>query len=385
MTTTRAQRRRRASRRVRARRTLIAALAVALIAGAVTAFALTRSEAPTPDVDVAAPATPSATPTPSPTPTPLTPAQKLLAGATDPHACAVSFAGDGIALDPLLQSEGSRYQSLPIPRAAGRVFAGWYDTAADAGALTTAARLNGADLVSCTAHERVLHAGWTTPERNAAEDAGIPILMYHQFTQKPEGEDNWLRGNYVYVPDFDAQMAHIQQGAFYLPTWDEISAFIDGALFLPRHSVVITDDDADSTWLQWAAPIVAQRQLMTTSFVITSARTEPTPNPFVLQRSHTHDMHRAGPNGKGRMVNDDAAAIAADLEQSAAILGAKEVVAYPFGHYDETTKQGVRQAGFELGRTIEPGYVRIGTDKLALPVIRINYGTTVDELAAKIG
>ncbi len=124
---------------------------------------------------------------------------------------------------------------------------------------------------------------------------------------------------------------------------------------------------------------------MTTSFVITSARTEPTPNPFVLQRSHTHDMHRAGPNGKGRMVNDDAAAIAADLEQSAAILGAKEVVAYPFGHYDETTKQGVRQAGFELGRTIEPGYVRIGTDKLALPVIRINYGTTVDELAAKIG
>ncbi len=134
-----------------------------------------------------------------------------------------------------------------------------------------------------------------------------------------------------------------------------------------------------------AAPIVGDRKLLTTSFVITSARTEGTPNPFVLQRSHTHDMHRAGANGKGRMVNEDADTIAADLERSAQILGAKEVVAYPFGHYNDTTKEGLRRAGFELGRTIEHGYVRIGTDKLALPVIRVNYGMTVDDLKKEIG
>lgn len=386
MTTTRAARRRRASRRVRARRTLVATVAVALIAGAVTAFALTRGPAAV-DETTAASGTPtsSPTPTPTPTPTPLTAAERLLATTSDPNACAVSFAGDGIALDPELQTRGVRYAALPLPRAEGRVFAGWYPTVADAQALTLSARVNGADLVSCTGREQVLHAGWTTPEANAAEDAGIPILMYHQFTQKPEGEDGWLRGNYAYVGDFDAQMAHIQESGFYLPTWDELSAFIDGRLFLPKHSVIITDDDADSSWLELAAPIVDARHLLTTSFVITSSRTEPTPNGFVLQRSHTHDMHRAGANGKGRMVNDDADTIAADLEQSAQILGAKEVVAYPFGHYNDTTKEGVRRAGFELGRTIEPGYVRIGTDKLALPVIRVNYGMTVDDLKAEIG
>jgi hypothetical protein len=85
------------------------------------------------------------------------------------------------------------------------------------------------------------------------------------------------------------------------------------------------------------------------------------------------------------MVNWTADEIAADLEASAAVLGAKEVVAYPFGHYNETTKQGVKEAGFELGRTIEPGYVTIGTDKLALPVIRINYGMNVDAVAGLIG
>ena len=125
--------------------------------------------------------------------------------------------------------------------------------------------------------------------------------------------------------------------------------------------------------------------MLTTSFVITVFRSAPTPNAFVLQRSHTHDMHRAGANGKGLMVNLSAAEIASDLETSATILGAKEVVAYPFGHYNDTTKQGVAQAGFELGRTIEPGYVSIGTDKLALPVVRINYGMGLDTVAKLIG
>lgn len=384
MTITRAQHRRRVSRRTRARRTLVAAVAVVLIAGGVTAFALTRDPAASPLADAPSSSdSPSATPTP--TPTPLTAAEQLLATTTDAKACAVSFQGDGISIAPALQTEGTRYQALPIPRSDGRVFAGWYATPADAAAMTLPARLNGADLVSCTHREQTLYAGWTTPAANEAENAGIPILMYHQFTRNPEGEDNWLRLNYAYVGDFDAQMAYIQESGFYLPTWDELSAFIDGRLFLPKHSVIITDDDADSSWLELAAPIVDARKLLTTSFVITSARTEPTPNPWVLQRSHTHDMHRAGANGKGRMVNEDADTIAADLEKSAEILGAKEVVAYPFGHYDDTTKEGVRKAGFELGRTIEPGYVRIGTDKLALPVVRMNYGMKVDDLKEYIG
>ncbi|MCJ1706205.1 polysaccharide deacetylase family protein [Microbacterium sp. VKM Ac-2923] len=383
MTVTRAEHRRRTSRRVRLRRTVVATLAIVLIGGGVTAFALTRGPSAAPTAETVSSSEP--TPSPTPTPTPRSPAEELLASATDPKACAVSFTGDGIALGPQLQSEDLRYDALPLPRTDGRVFAGWYATAADASSLNTAERVNGADLVTCTERQRTLFAGWTTPEANQAEDTELPILMYHQFTQKPEGEDNWLRGNYAYIGDFDAQMAHIQEGAFYLPTWDEVSAFIDGALFLPKRSVVITDDDADSTWLELAAPIVDGRNLLTTSFVITSARTEPTPNRFVMQRSHTHDMHRAGANGKGRMVNDDADTIAADLETSAQILGAKEVIAYPFGHYDDTAKEGVRRAGFDLARGIEPGYVRIGTDKLALPVVRIDYGMTVEDLQAKIG
>lgn len=316
---------------------------------------------------------------------PLTPAQQLVADDGDPHACAVTFSGDGIALDLQLQYQESLYAGLPIPAQDGRVFAGWYPSVADAEAQNTAARVNGADLVVCTDNEVELFGAWTTPEANAAADVQVPILMYHQFTANPEGESGWLRGNYAYIGDFDAHMNHIATTGFYLPTWDELSAFIDGRLSLPARSVIITDDDADQSWFDLAVPVIDQYKLLSTSFMITAARQDPAPSPYVLRRSHTHDMHQAGENGKGRMVNWTADQIAADLNTSGDVLGVREVIAYPYGHYNDTAKQGVAQAGYEMARTIEPGYVEIGTDKFALPVVRIDYGMGLESLIKRIG
>jgi hypothetical protein len=330
-----------------------------------------------------APSTPAATVTPSPTA--LSPAEALLATTTDPNACAVTFAGDGITDAPQLQTQGARYAGLPIPARPGLVFAGWYPTPEAAVATDAVARVNGADLVACTDRQATLHGAWTSPDAVAAADVAVPILMYHQFTANPAGVDGWLKLNYIYTGDFDAQMAYLADNHFYLPTWDELSAFIDGRLSLPEHSVIITDDDADQTWLDLGVPIIDRHALLATSFVITRWRTDPTPSLYVQQRSHTHDMHDPGANGDGRMVNWTADEIAADMATSATIVGAAEVMAYPFGHYNDTAKEGLRRAGFEMARTIEQGYVRRGTDKLALPCIRMNYGTTLDQFIAAVG
>jgi hypothetical protein len=127
------------------------------------------------------------------------------------------------------------------------------------------------EAAACTAHQQTLYGAWTTTDAVAAAKARVPILMYHQFTAKPEGESGWLRGNYSYIEDYRAQMQYIKDQSFYLPTWDELSAFIDGALYLPDHAVIITDDDADPSWLTMASPINEQLQLMATSFVITGS------------------------------------------------------------------------------------------------------------------
>ena len=376
------------SARVRRRRRLATFLAaIVLIAGVVTTvsvLALTRGgEAPVAD-ESEAPAT--TTPPPAPASDDQTPAQQLLASTDDPEACAVSFQGDAVVDAPMLQTQGQLFSGLPVPQRDGFVFAGWYATPEDAAAFAIPSRVNGSEPVACTDQETTLYASWKTPEENAAENARIPILMYHQFTPKPEGEDNWLRGNYAYIGDFDAHMNHIATTGFYLPTWDELSAFIDGRLFLPAHSVIITDDDCDITWLEMGMPVVIEDQLLTTAFCITVDGTGPSPSMYVQQRSHTHNMHSAGANGQGRIVNWTIPEIVADMETSATVLGGvKQVMAYPFGHYNDNAKEGLRQAGYEMARTIEPGYVTIGTDKLALPTIRINYGMGLNALIGLIG
>jgi len=394
-TRSRTQRHQRIQQRRRRAFIVFAALSLAAMAAILTTHAVldggTSADAREPSGTVsgaassAAESTSAPTPTPTPTPTPLTAAEELLLTTDDPNACAVSFAGDGIDLAPMLQTVGQRYAALPIPDLAGSVFAGWYTSPADASSFAVPARVNGADLVSCTDRELTLYGAFQTAEAAAAVDVGVPILMYHQFTTRPEGEDGWLKGNYAYIEDVRQHWDHIATTGFYLPTWDELDAFIDGRLVLPERSVIITDDDADATWFDLAVPIADEDRLLTTSFVITSARQEATPSVWVQQRSHTHDMHTAGDNGAGRMVNWTAEQITADLEQSATILGAKEVIAYPFGHHDERSKAGVAAAGFDLAVTIEHGYVHVGADKLALPRVRINYGTTLDDLIALIG
>ncbi|TQJ30616.1 polysaccharide deacetylase [Microbacterium sp. SLBN-146] len=377
----------RATSRRRRRSAVIAIIvsATVLVGGAAAAFAMSRASVPTTaSVAVGETATPAPA-TPSPTPTPLTPQEQLLASTDDPAACVVTFAGEGVTDAPQLQTQGTLYAGLPIPASDGRVFAGWYTTPEDAAGSAIAGRVNGADMVACTDQQITLHGAWKTPEENAAENARIPILMYHQFTAKPEGEAGWLRGNYAYIGDFDAHMNHIATTGFYLPTWDELSAFIDGRLFLPTHSVIVTDDDADQTWFDLAVPVVDKYKVLSTSFMITAYRQDPAPSPYVLRRSHTHDMHQAGANGDGRIVNWSVPEIVADMETSAGVLGVKEVMAYPYGHYNDTAKEGLRQAGWEMARTIEPGYVTIGTDKLALPTVRINYGMGLPALINLIG
>jgi hypothetical protein len=96
-------------------------------------------------------------------------------------------------------------------------------------------------------------------------------------------------------------------------------------------------------------------------------------------------MHDPGADGRGRMVNWTAEEIADDLRTSAGVLGAAEVIAYPFGHYDDRSKQGVAQAGYEMAVTIEPGLVHAGADKLALPRMRIDYGMGLEAFVESLG
>lgn len=259
------------------------------------------------------------------------------------------------------------------PKNKTQVFAGWWDKGKNE-------RYNKSKVVKCNID---LYAHWISQEQNNAAGTGVPILMYHQFTTKIEGEPE-LTANYIYYPEFDKQLAWLKSEKFYLPDWNELDAFIDGELYLPPKSVIISDDDADASWFDLGVPIVRKYQMLSTSFVITSARTQKAPSKFIMQRSHSHDMHRAGDNTLGLITNLEVNDIKHDLLKSAKILGAKEVFAYPYGHRNEHAIQALKESGFKLAVTVDYGKVYIGADKFQLPRIRVSYGETLEEFKTSV-
>ncbi len=341
---------------------VVALLAVALVAVVATTALHAWSGSSKPET--------GATPvTETPKPTPLSPVQALLKTAVDPaKACAVSFQGDGITQAPMLQTEGVLYTGLPIPERAGSVFAGWYPTPEAAQAQVQTDRVNGSQLTACSDHQRTLYAAWTSPEQNTATAAKIPHsdvpLVHHQARRRRQ----LAARNYIYIEDFKAQMAYIASSKFYLPTWDELNAFIDGKLFLPQHSLIITDDDNEPTWFQLAVPVVTADKLLATSFVITSTRQEGSPPPPLRSPAVAYQRHaprrgqRQGPDGEPvrRRGRRRLGEVGADPRHEGS-------GRYPFGHYNSTAEEGVTKAGFPLARTTEYGMVKIGTPKLELP------------------
>ena len=95
-------------------------------------------------------------------------------------------------------------------------------------------------------------------------------------------------------------------------------------------------------------------------------------------------MHKSGGNGKGVMVNWGYNDIVQDLNNSKnKIVNHTEnnctIFCYPFGHYNDTAKKALSDTGYKLAFTVEGGRVNPNDDKLALPRVRINGNTTMEQ------
>lgn len=214
-------------------------------------------------------------------------------------------------------------------------------------------------------------------ERGELED-GLPVLMYHFFYDDEtywKQDNNWLK-----VTDFEEQLKYMREENFYFPTWDEVEDFIDGKIKLPAKSVVLTVDDGDDSFFDLAVPLLKKYKIPATSFVICewygwkyNENLE-----YVNWESHSYSMHEGGANGKGKMVNWDKDSIVEDLNKSTASLGGKATVyCYPFGHYNDTAIEALKEAKYRMAFTIEGGRVEKGDNKYLLTRVRVSDGNSL--------
>ncbi|MDR1778669.1 MAG: InlB B-repeat-containing protein [Clostridiales Family XIII bacterium] len=280
--------------------------------------------------------------------------------------------------DDLVVTAGLRYGTLPVPVKDGYIFAGWYTE--------SGARIGENSVVALTA-DTALTAHYITPDE-VNEAWGLPVFMYHYLYDPAQGETS-ADSNHLNLNLFKQHLAYLKENDFYYPTWNEVYAYVMGVMTLPEKSVVLTSDDAAESFFRLYAPAVEEYGGYATSFMVTYqfdaefVRANTTQN--IIFRSHTHDMHRAGADGKGRIMTLSHDEIVADLTTSGTVLMENDVLAYPFGHYNDAAEQAVADAGIRLAFTTEYGVVRPGMDPLALPRIRVNEGMSVETFAAVAG
>lgn len=223
--------------------------------------------------------------------------------------------------------------------------------------------------------------------RNELEN-GLPVLMYHFFYEKddPVYKEKKPDNNILLIDNFDEQMAYLKQENFYFPTWQEVEDYIDGKINLPEKSVVITDDDGNFTFFVLAVPVIEKYKVPVTSFVITGTYEERLNEKydFVNYQSHSDDMHKAGSNGKGAMVNWDYNQIVEDLKKSKNKIETYTqndctIFCYPFGHYNDTAKKALKDSMYKLGFTTIGGRVKPNDDKFELSRVRVNGNTTIEQ------
>lgn len=226
-----------------------------------------------------------------------------------------------------------------------------------------------------------------TTNKTTTSKRGLPVLMYHFFYDASKGEkgpdNNWME-----VSAFDQQMKYLSDNNFYFPSWQEVEDYIDGKKTLPDKSVVVTIDDGDQTYIKYAIPIIEKYNVKATSFVVTSWNGDYLPKQYRSShmdfQSHSHDMHRAGANGKGRFVNLSYKEALEDVTKSKNMIGDCTVFCYPFGHYNDTAIKTLKDAGYRLAFTTKGGRVYKGSKKFELPRVRMSKGISMSAFKAAV-
>lgn len=224
-------------------------------------------------------------------------------------------------------------------------------------------------------------------DRKEEKAKSIPVLMYHFFYDAKKGEKG-KDNNFVEISMFEKQMKYLAENDYYFPSWKEVEDFIDGKIGLPKKSIVITIDDGDESFFRLAVPILEQYKILATSFVVTtwtySDKIQEYTSEYITFESHSNDMHRAGKDGKGRMLTMAKEEIIKDVRISQKEIGEATVFCYPFGHFNEKGKSALKQAGYQLAFTTKGGKVTPKMDKLQLPRVRISRGDNLKEFTNRI-
>lgn len=237
--------------------------------------------------------------------------------------------------------------------------------------------------VSSTTHEDVPDAA-LLPTENVCLGLNYHRVKqpntWNKLVENVTGSSELVRYN-VYADKFEQQMTWLQEEGVYFATQDDLLGYRAGEP-IPDKCVWISFDDVDHTVYENAFPILKDKQIPFTLFIITGHVGEAFQNldlaPWTelkdMQASgladfgtHTHDMHYVKDGGAVFLPADMQAELRQDLETSVAAieknLGTRvTTIAYPFGNTSDAVTETVQDLGFEQAFILSPNPITPDND-----------------------
>ena len=226
------------------------------------------------------------------------------------------------------------------------------------------------------------------------------VLLYHEIREsgmlragqtspievEQDYQDQLPAPLFITLEQFAGQMAYLYEHNYHTLTLSELERFHYDNVDLPEKSVLLTFDDCYQSIGLYAYPILKKYGFRATAFVVTGwlntqqKRFTPDRSVCMTQQelalmtdvfeyaNHTHAFHTRQDTKTSKSMVESDGEFLADLKQCNAhpLISSKAVFAYPFGLYANENVKLLREAGFRLAFTSEPGKNDSGADPLLL-------------------
>lgn len=218
---------------------------------------------------------------------------------------------------------------------------------------------------------------------------GVPVLMYHWvYTSKkvPEKLDaNWIKNTML-----EQHLQYLTKNHYYFPSFQELKAYVEGKIFLPQKSVILTFDDGRKNFLKEGIPLLEKYKVPATSFVIGckngKQKVKQYASEYISYQSHSYNMHRGGGHiGHGGVISAMTQnEIFTDLKKNQEIVQNTEAFAYPYGDITPEGKKAVQEVQTLCAFSTHYGKVKKGMDLMELPRIRVFGNGNVEAFISSI-
>lgn len=217
---------------------------------------------------------------------------------------------------------------------------------------------------------------------------GIPILMYHKVNPDPSTGGLGLR---VPPDKFEWQMKYLRKNGYETVSLEDVMDHFEKGKHLPDKPIVITFDDGYKDNYRFAYPIMKKYGYTGTIFVVSKAigntnffdvEKKLQPENKIMDWHEIRELAEAGFTiGAHTVDHPHLAEVPPEvarhqIEESKRALehGLKKPVeffAYPYGSYNDTVADLVKQAGYRAAVTTELGLAKADSNPFKLRRIRV--------------